>query len=64
LEAGAGALLGAIHQVGVGRHECLQLRTIILEVTEVSAVPTGIGWGLVACYGGGLEGTLTLLTET
>jgi hypothetical protein len=56
--------LGANHRVGVGRHGCLQLRTIILVVTGVSVVPTGIGWRLVACNGGGLEGTLTLLTET
>jgi hypothetical protein len=36
---------------------------IILVVTGVSAVPTGISWWLVACNGGSLKGALTLLTE-
>ena len=35
--------LGAIHRVGVGRSECLQLGAVILEVTGVSVVPTSIG---------------------
>jgi hypothetical protein len=54
--------LGAIHRVGVGRSGCLQLGAVILEVTGVSAVPTGICWRLVACNGGCLKGALTLLT--
>ena len=64
LGGGCWGILGAIHRVGVSRHECLQPRTIILVVTGVSAVPTGIGWRLVACNGGGLKGALALLTET
>jgi hypothetical protein len=48
--------LGAIHRVGVGRSGCLQLGAVILEVTRVSAVPTGICWRLVACNRGGLKG--------
>jgi hypothetical protein len=54
--------LGAIHRVGVGGSGCLQLGAVILEVTGVSAVPTGICWRLVACNRGGLKGALTLLT--
>jgi hypothetical protein len=54
--------LGAIHRVGVGRSGCLQLGAVILEVTGVSAVPTGICRRLVARNRGGLKGTLTLLT--
>jgi hypothetical protein len=42
LGGGCWGILGAIHRVGVSRHGCLQLRTIILVVTGVSAVPTGI----------------------
>jgi hypothetical protein len=64
LGGGCQGTLGAIHRVGVSRHRCLQLMTIILVVTRVSAVPTGIGWRLVACNEGGLKGALTLLTET
>jgi hypothetical protein len=40
-------ILGAIHHVGVSRHGCLQLGAIILVVTEVSVVPTGISKRLV-----------------
>jgi hypothetical protein len=54
--------LGAFHRVGVGRSGCLQLGAVILEVTGVSAVPTGICRRLVARNRGGLKGTLTLLT--
>jgi hypothetical protein len=61
---GCWAILGAIHRVGVSRPGCLQLGAIILVVTVVSAVPTGISWRLVACDGGGLKGALTWLTET
>jgi hypothetical protein len=63
LGGGCWGILGAIHRVGVSRPGCLQLGAIILVVTGVSAVPTGIGWRLVACNGGGLKGALTLLTE-
>jgi hypothetical protein len=56
--------LGAIHRVRVGRSGCLQLGAVILEVTRVSVVPTGICWRLVACNRGGLKGALTLLTVT
>jgi hypothetical protein len=54
--------LGAIHRVGVGGSGCLQLGAVILEVTGVSTVPTGICRRLVACNRGGLKGALTLLT--
>jgi hypothetical protein len=64
LGGGGWGILGAIHRVGVRRHECLQLGAIILVVTGVSAVPIGISWRLVACNRGGLKGALTLLTET
>jgi hypothetical protein len=40
------------------------VRTIILEVTGVSAVPTSIGWRLAACNRLSMEGTLTRLVET
>jgi hypothetical protein len=50
--------------VVVGRYGCLQVRTIILEVTGVSTVPTSIGWRLAACNILGVEETLTRLVET
>jgi hypothetical protein len=43
-------ILGAIHRVGVGGSWWLQLRTVVLEVTGITAVPTCIRWGLVACH--------------
>jgi hypothetical protein len=64
LGGGCWGTLGAIHRVRVSRPRCLQLGAVILVVTGVSAVPTGISWRLVACDGGGLKGSLTLLTET
>ena len=64
LGGGCWGVLGAIHRVGVSRPGSLQLGAVILVVTGVSAVPTGISWWLVACNGGGLKGDLTLLTET
>jgi hypothetical protein len=63
LGGGCWGILGAIHRVGVSRPGCLQLGAIIIVVTGVSAVPTGISWRLVACNGGGLKGALTLLTK-
>jgi hypothetical protein len=57
-------ILGAIHRVRVGRSWCFQLGAVILEVTGVSAVPTGICWWLVACDREGLKGALTLSAET
>jgi hypothetical protein len=42
-------ILGAIHRVGVGGSWWLQLGTVVLEMTGISAVPTCIRRGLVAC---------------
>jgi hypothetical protein len=50
LGGGCRGTLGAIHRVGVGGYWWLQLRTVVLEVTGITAVPTSICRGLVACH--------------
>jgi hypothetical protein len=49
LRGGCRGILGAIHRVGVGGSWRLQLGTVVLEMTGISAVPTCIRRGLVAC---------------
>jgi hypothetical protein len=49
LGGGCRGILGAIHRVGVGGSWWLQLGTVVLEMTGISAVPTCIRRGLVAC---------------
>jgi hypothetical protein len=50
LGGGCRGILGAIHRVGVGGSWWLQLRAVVLEVTGITAVPTCIRRGLVACH--------------
>jgi hypothetical protein len=64
LGGGCCDILGAIHRVGIGRCDWIQLWTIVLEVTGVTTVPTSIGWRLTVCDGLSAEGTLTRLVET
>ena len=46
LGGGCRGILGTIHRVGVGGSWWLQLRTVVLEVSGITAVPTSIcrGW--------------------
>jgi hypothetical protein len=49
LGGGCRGILRAIHRVGVGGSWWLQLRTVVLEMTGISTVPTCIRRGLVTC---------------
>ena len=50
LGGGCRGILGVIHRVGVGGSWWLQLGTVVLEVTWITAVPTCIRRRLVACH--------------
>src|SRR5688572_27471173 len=64
LGGGCRGILWAIYRVGVGGSLWLQLRTVVLEVTWITAVPTCICRWLVACHRGRMERALTLLAES